>query len=97
MPPSHWVSGTVLVSDIDTFDLAVNAGDTMFVSLDMDPADARGNRAGGTRWNGSLSLTNHVVGLGALEATDSSTQSPNSEALFATLRNDGTVRLKVRP
>jgi uncharacterized repeat protein (TIGR01451 family) len=93
LPPSRWVSGVILASDIDSFDLAVNAGDTVFASLDLDPANAAGARAGGTRWNGTLSLT--PAGGFPILANDTSTQSPNSEALFATLASAGTVTLTV--
>ena len=93
LPPSRWVSGVVPVGDIDTFAVAVSAGDTVFVSLDMDPASALGVRAGGTRWNGTLSLT--PPGGSAIAAADANAVSPNSEALFATLRSAGTITLTV--
>ena len=94
LPSSRWVSGFIADAfDSDSFTFDVNAGDTVFVSLDMDPATAGGVRAGGTRWNGSLTLT--PEGGAALSATDANNVSPNSEALFAAFRTAGRVTLTV--
>jgi subtilisin-like proprotein convertase family protein len=93
LPPSAWVSGAINpAGDNDVFTFALNAGDTVYLSLDLDP-----ERDGGTTWNGRL-------GLGAfgnppliLVVNDPSTTSPNSEAFFFTVKEAGTYYAYVDP
>ncbi|MBK8988770.1 MAG: proprotein convertase P-domain-containing protein [Chloroflexi bacterium] len=93
LPPSGWVSGVIdPAADNDVFLFALNAGDTVYLSLDLDP-----ERDGGTTWNGR-------VGLGAfgnpaliLLVNDASTTSPNSEAFFFTVKEAGTYYAYVDP
>lgn len=89
LPASGWVSGVVDPSgDTDYFTLNLNAGDTVFLSLDADP-----QRVGGTRWNPRL-------GFGVFDGfvflvNDGSITSPNSEAFFFTVRDAGTYGVYV--
>lgn len=93
LPPSGWVSGAIdPAGDNDRFNFSLNAGDTVFLSLDLDP-----ERDGGTTWNGRL-------GLGAfgnppliLVVNDANTTSPNSEAFFFTVKESGTYYAYVDP
>jgi subtilisin-like proprotein convertase family protein len=91
MPASGWASGAINpVGDTDVFTFALNAGDTVFLSLDLDP-----ERDGGTSWNGR-------VGIGPIDgfilvANDANTTSPNSEAFFFTVREGGTYYAYVDP
>ncbi|HRQ40767.1 MAG TPA: proprotein convertase P-domain-containing protein [Chloroflexota bacterium] len=91
LPASGWVTGTINpAADNDVFLFALNAGDTVFLSLDLDP-----ERDGGTSWNGRF-------GLGAfgnppliLVVNDANTTSPNSEAFFMTVKEAGNYYVYV--
>ena len=84
LPASGWVAGTVSpVADVDFYSVSLNAGDTVFLSLDLDPErDA-------VTWNGRLGLG--LFGSSILVVTDASTTSPNSEAFFLTVKETGTL------
>jgi cysteine-rich repeat protein len=64
------------------------AGDTVFASLDLDPERDT------TTWDGTLDLG--LFGGSYLTANSGATVSPNSEALFATVRDAGTYAIRVR-
>ena len=88
LPASGWVSGsTSAVSDVDRYSINLNAGDTIYLSLDLDPErDA-------VEWNG-------VIGLGPfagiiLTISDAGAQSPDSEAFFMTVQDTGTYQVFV--
>jgi subtilisin-like proprotein convertase family protein len=83
LPAGGWVSGdTSAVTDVDIFTFDLSAGDTVFLSLDLDPErDA-------AEWNGT-------VGLGpfngfVLIVNDAGSSSPDSEAFFMTVKDAGT-------
>jgi subtilisin-like proprotein convertase family protein len=96
LPANGWVSGArnpAAGTEQDWYSFALNAGDTVFVSLDLDPE--RDN----VQWNGRVS-----VGLFGdagnlfLPADDGSTGSatnPLSEASFITVKNAGTYFVMV--
>jgi len=87
LPGSGWVSGTIDDADVDLFDVALSAGDTLFLSLDLKP-----NR-GGVDFAGRLGL-----GLFAgtyLVADDAGATTPDSEALAITVSATGTYTLLV--
>lgn len=86
--PDLVAAGTVdPAADVDFFSLTLNAGDTVFVSLDLDPErDA-------TTFNGRLGFG--VFASQLLLANDTSATSPNSEAFFMTVRTAGTYHLTV--
>jgi subtilisin-like proprotein convertase family protein len=87
---SGWVSGLLTdASDVDQFTVPLKAGDSVFVSLDFDP-----DRDGFT-WNGRVAFGPFGAGAATIVADDASTTSPNSEALFATVENDGVYSIAV--
>jgi subtilisin-like proprotein convertase family protein len=86
MPASSWVSGSVdPAADNDVFLFGLNAGDTVFLSLDLDP-----ERDGGTGWNGRVGLGAFGNPASTLLVNDASITSPNSEAFFFTVKEAGT-------
>ncbi len=94
LPANGWVSGSRNPgTDQDWYSLALNAGDTVYASLDLDPE--RDN----VQWNGRVS-----VGLFGdagnlfLPADDGSTgtaANPLSEANFITVKSAGTYFVMV--
>jgi len=85
LPASGWVSGTITATtDPDLFSFSLNAGDSVFLALDMDPDRDPAN----TNWNGRLGLG--VFNNTILVANDSSTTKPHAEAFFFTVRDAGT-------
>nr|MBA3468314.1 CHRD domain-containing protein [Herpetosiphonaceae bacterium] len=87
---SGWITGSIDVdADFDFYSLALNAGDTVFTSLDADP-----ERDGGTTWNPILGIG--VINGFILTINDASTTSPpNSEAHFLTVKETGTYVIRV--
>lgn len=90
LPASGWVEGAInSVTDVDYFSLPLNAGDTVFLSLDLDPErDA-------TEWNG-------LIGFGPFGPTneiftvnDPGSATPDSEAYFMTTLSAGTYTVLV--
>lgn len=88
LPPSGWVSGAIgAAADVDFYSITLAAGDTVFLSLDLDPErDA-------TTWNGRTGLG--VFNGTILVVNDASTTSPNSEAFFMTAKDAGTYYVYV--
>jgi len=83
MPASGWVSGdTSATTDADVFTFDLAAGDTVFLSLDMDPERDT------VEWNGSVGL-GPFNGL-VLVVNDGGTGTPDSEAFFFTVKDAGT-------
>ncbi|MCB8916396.1 MAG: proprotein convertase P-domain-containing protein [Ardenticatenaceae bacterium] len=85
LPASGWISGTISsTTDPDIFYFNLNAGDSVFIGLDMDPGRVPAN----TNWNGrvGLGLFNNFF----LLANDSSTVKPHAEAFFMTAQQAGT-------
>ncbi|HNS01925.1 MAG TPA: proprotein convertase P-domain-containing protein, partial [Anaerolineae bacterium] len=68
----------------DFFSFTLNAGDSVFLGLDMDP----GRVASNTAWNGRVGLGpfNNFI----LVANDGSTTKPHAEAFFMTVQQAGT-------
>ncbi len=91
LPVSGWVSGAIAdTTDVaDFFSLALNAGDTVFLSLDLDPERDT------TTWNGRVGFG--VFNGFILVANDASVTSPNSEAFFMTVKDAGTYYVYVDP
>jgi uncharacterized repeat protein (TIGR01451 family) len=83
LPSSGWIAGeTSALTDVDLYSLDLNAGDTVFLSLDLDPErDA-------VEWNAQLGLGtfNGFV----LVANDAGAAGPDSEAFFMTVKETGT-------
>lgn len=89
-PDSGWVSGALSSDqDSDYYSISLNAGDTIFISLDFNPErDA-------TTWNGQIGFGEFSQFY--LSAGDPNTQSPNSEAFFLTVKTSGTYYIVVAP
>lgn len=82
-PIGEAINGTVSSgADYDYYKLMLNAGDTVFLSLDMDP-----NRTG-ANWDGrvGLGVFNGIVLVG----NDVNAVAPRSEAMIWTVRDTGT-------
>jgi subtilisin-like proprotein convertase family protein len=85
LPASGWVSGNIsATTDPDLFSFTLAAGDSVYLTLDMDPDRAAAN----TNWNGRVGLG--VFSNFLLLANDGSTTKPHAEAFFFTVRNAGT-------
>ena len=88
IPASGLMSGAIgAAADNDTFSIALNAGDTVFVSLNIDPE--RDN----VQWNGRTGMGLFGTPNNFLVISDGSVGSPTnplSEAFFMTVRTAGT-------
>ncbi len=91
LPGNGWVSGArnpALATEQDWYSFTANAGDTVFMSLDLDPE--RDN----VQWNGRLGIALFGdAGNQILVVDDTSTGSatnPLSEALVMTVKTSGT-------
>ncbi len=73
----------------DFFSFTANAGDTVFLSLDLDP------ERDGTTWNGRLGIS--TFNNFTLVVNDANAVSPNSEALYFTVKEAGTYYAYVDP
>ncbi|MFN7974913.1 MAG: putative Ig domain-containing protein [Acidobacteriota bacterium] len=84
LPPSGWVQGTVSTgADVDTYSLALNAGDTVVIGLDLDP------ERDSVAFNGRTGFG--LVGGQFLGVNDGGTADTiPSEAYFMTVRDAGT-------
>ena len=98
LPASGWVSGTISAvspGEADVYSLNLNAGDNVFISLDMNP------ERDGNVWNGRLGfgLFGNPPANQTLIANDAnagaSAADPNSEAFFFTVKNAGTYYVSV--
>ncbi len=82
---SGWMTGTMLATtDPDLFSFTLNAGDSVYLGLDMDP----GRVASNTNWNGRLGFG--VLNNFFLVANDGGTTKPHAEAFFMTVQQAGT-------
>jgi subtilisin-like proprotein convertase family protein len=82
VPAGGWVSGdTSATSDVDIFTFDLNADDTVFLSLDLDP------ERDVTEWNGTMGLG--PFGGFVLIVNDGGTATPDSEAFFMTVKDAG--------
>ncbi|MBK8258119.1 MAG: DUF4215 domain-containing protein [Polyangiaceae bacterium] len=89
LPASGWIAGTVSpATDVDIFSLNLNAGDTVFASLDLDP------ERDGTEFNGQILFGpfNNTF----LQSNDGGgTAGPDSEAFFVTVQSAGQYGIAV--
>lgn len=90
LPASKWVSGALAdATDVDGFIIPATAGDTITVSLDLDP-----ERDGG--WDGQISLQSFGSTPGSVIANNNATVSaPFSEALYVTVNETGDYGVTV--
>ncbi|HEX5045268.1 MAG TPA: proprotein convertase P-domain-containing protein [Candidatus Polarisedimenticolaceae bacterium] len=98
LPASGWVSGIhSAFTDIDTYAIGLGAGDTVFLSLDLDPE--RNNLPANGGWDGRLGFGLFGdAGDQILAADDFSTPDPDnplSETLFMTVKYAGTYYVTV--
>ncbi|HLP52499.1 MAG TPA: gliding motility-associated C-terminal domain-containing protein [Chitinophagales bacterium] len=88
----NWMAGSrSTTTDVDYFSVTLNAGETVFISLDLDPE--RNN----VTWNGRLGISpfgNASAPL-IIPANDANATSPNSEAIFMTVKDAGTYYVYV--
>jgi len=91
LPPSGWISGsTNAAGDIDLYRLTLNAGDTVYASLDADPT------RDSTFWNPQLGIG--IFGASILVVNDpnnGSAGNPPSEAHVMTVKDAGTYFIHV--
>lgn len=84
-PAGGWISGTTsATTDLDFFSVTLNAGDTVFLSLDLDPERDT------TEWNGQLGFGAFGTPPLILVVNDAGTATPDSEAFFMTVHAAGT-------
>lgn len=88
LPASGWITGaTSAATDVDRYSLSLNAGDTVFASLDFDPErDA-------SEWNGRLGMG--IFNGMILIVNDAGASTPDSEAFFTTVLQSGTYEIYV--
>ncbi|MGH9802919.1 MAG: PPC domain-containing protein, partial [Blastocatellia bacterium] len=91
LPANGYVSGArnpAAATEQDWYSFSANAGDTIFLSLDLDPE--RDN----VQWNGRLGIalfgdaTNQILVVD--DASTGSVANPLSEAMFMTVKDTGT-------
>ncbi|MFZ2487499.1 MAG: proprotein convertase P-domain-containing protein, partial [Anaerolineae bacterium] len=91
LPANGWVSGArdpAAATEQDWFSFTANAGDTVYLSLDLDPE--RDN----VQWNGRLGialfgdLNNQILVVN--DGSTGSATNPLSEAMFMTVKDAGT-------
>ena len=88
LPASGWVSGsTSSTTDIDFYSLSLTAGQTVFISLDLDPERDT------VEWNGQTGIG--VFNGSVLVGNDAGTTGPDSEAFFMTVKDTGTYSIIV--
>ncbi len=89
LPNSGWISGVLsATTDDDFYAIALQAGDTLFASLDLNPARAEVEWAGGRLGIGVFSSNILVV-------DDAGSSPPSSEAFFLTVKDAGTYYIFV--
>ncbi|MEZ5443910.1 MAG: proprotein convertase P-domain-containing protein [Lysobacterales bacterium] len=91
LPASGHVSGsTSATTDVDFYTLSLNAGDTVFASLDLDPE--RDN----VEWNGQLGMGAFGPAPGTiLTINDAGSTGPDSEAFIMTVPTGGSYSIRV--
>ncbi len=88
-PDGHISAATSALVDVDLFSIDLNAGDTIFASLDLDPErDA-------IEWNGQLRFGPLGASASFVVANDAGQANPNSEAFFLTVKDAGTYFVEV--
>ena len=88
LPASGWVAGTFdVANDVDIYSLELNAGDTIVLSLDLDP------ERDGVEVNGRLGFG--LFGSSFLAVNDQGLSTPDSEAFPFTVLNSGTYHIYV--
>ncbi len=90
LPGSGWVSGsTSATTDLDFYSIALNAGDTVYLSLDLDPERDT------VEWTGQLGLGAFGTPPSILVVNDAGAATPDSESFFMTVNAAGTYGIFV--
>ncbi|MGH9967587.1 MAG: proprotein convertase P-domain-containing protein, partial [Pyrinomonadaceae bacterium] len=90
LPASGWVSGsTSATTDVDFYSLSLNAGDTVYLSLDLDPERDT------VEWNGQLGFGAFGTPASILVVNDAGAATPDSESFFMTVKAAGTYGIFV--
>lgn len=90
LPDSGTVSGsTSSTTDVDLYRIELNAGDTVFMSLDLDPERDT------VEWNAQLGIAPFGTPASNLVVNDGGTGTPDSEAHFMTVKNSGSYAIVV--
>ncbi len=93
LPANGWVSGArnpAVATEQDWFSLTLNAGDTVYLALDLDP------ERDGTVWNGRLGIAlfgdagNQILVVDDAGASEAPNPTRPSEAMFMTVKTGGT-------
>lgn len=85
-----WMSGsTSSTTDIDLYSISLNAGETVYLSLDNDPE--RDN----VEWNMQLGLGQFGTPPLFLVVNDAGQTGPDAEAMFFTVKDAGTYAILV--
>lgn len=88
LPSSGWVSGSASsTADVDFYSLNLNAGDSVYLGLDLDPERDT------SEWNAQLGLG--VFNNFVLVVNDAGATGPDSEAFFMTVKDAGTYYVLV--
>ena len=88
LPASGWIAGsTSATTDQDWYSVVLNAGDTIYANLDMDPERDT------VEWNGQLAIG--IFGGFILTINDAGAGTPDSEAHFMTATAAGTYFIRV--
>jgi len=83
MPVGGWISGsTSATTDADFYAITLNAGESVFLSLDLDPERDL------TEWNGQVGFGS--FGGQNVALNDGGSTDPDSEASFFTVKESGT-------
>jgi cysteine-rich repeat protein len=90
LPASGWVSGNLSsLTDVDIFSINLNAGDTLFAALDLDPTrDA-------SEWNGQIGIGPFGITNTPLPFSDAGNTGFDAEGGFVTVKNAGTYAVGV--
>ena len=90
LPASGWVSGaTSATTDLDFYSISLNAGDTVFLSLDLDPERDT------VEWNGQVGFGAFGTPPNILVVNDAGVATPDSESFFMTVKAAGTYGILV--
>ena len=88
LPASGWISGslTTVVDTVDLYSVDLQAGDTVYASLDTDPERDT------VEFDGVLEMVVDGVTLGS---NDAGSSGPDADAMFLTVKEAGTYTIRV--
>ncbi|WP_437895895.1 proprotein convertase P-domain-containing protein [Sorangium sp. So ce124] len=91
LPATGWIAGThTNASDVDSYSLSLNAGDTLFASLDQDPTRDL------TQFAAALAIGPFGSEFDIqVDNQSGPVETPYSDAIFATVKAAGTYRVTV--